>query len=127
MDINAFQFHGPLCSGSPSAGSTPIPRHSSGELFLKGPIPLNWLCTAATVPGAASLKIAVALWYLVGLQKTNGVKLTGRTLKMFKVHPGTASRALRRLEEAELVHVDRGPGRCPVVTLLQIGRSQEPE
>jgi hypothetical protein len=42
------------------------PRHSTGEKFLKGPIPLNWLSRASQLKGK-SLQVGLSLWFLAGL------------------------------------------------------------
>ena len=42
--------------------------------FIKGPLPLDWMQRAARLPGK-TLQVALALWYLAGLQKSLTVKL----------------------------------------------------
>lgn len=57
-----------------------LPRHQAGEKFLKGPIPFDWLCAAAQLPGK-SLQVAMAIWFLAGLHKSPTVKLSQSVLK----------------------------------------------
>ena len=100
------------------AKSTRAPRHKAGEWFLKGPIPGEWLHRAAELPGRA-LHVALALWYLAGVEKRRQVKLTWGVFARFGVSPDAGGRGLVALERAGLVAVDRPPGRCTVVTILE--------
>jgi len=100
------------------------PRHKAGEWFLKGPIPGEWLHRAAKLPGHA-LHVALALWYLAGLEKCRQVKPTWRVFARFGVSPDSGRRGLAALEGAGLVAVDRHPGRCPVVTILDAGSTAD--
>lgn len=94
-----------------------LPRHAPGQRFLKGPIPLAWLCRAAELPGKA-LVVALALWYTAGLTQKATVTLSRRLLGLFHVGRHAAGRALANLTRTGLVAVDRRRGRCPRVTLL---------
>jgi hypothetical protein len=85
--------------------------------FLKGPIPGDWLHRAAILPGRA-LHVALALWYLAGLEKRQNVRITARVLDRFGVSRYAGRRGLAALEYAGLVNVKRHKGRCPIVTLL---------
>jgi hypothetical protein len=100
------------------AKSTRAPRHKAGEWFLKGPIPGEWLHRAAELP-ARALHVALAAWYLAGVEKRRQVKLTWGVFARFGVSPDAGRRGLVALERAGLVSVDRHPGRCPVVTILE--------
>ena len=85
--------------------------------FLKGPIPGEWLSRACRLSRGA-LRVSLALWYLVGVERTIEVKLTCRVLEQFDVGRHTAYRALKELESAGLVTVVRHSGRCPVVFVV---------
>jgi hypothetical protein len=65
------------------------------------------------------LNVALALWYLAGLEKCRTVKPTWAVWKRFGVSPDTGRRGLALLENEGLVAVDRKPGCCPVVTILE--------
>ncbi|HKF94008.1 MAG TPA: hypothetical protein VKB96_05275 [Gammaproteobacteria bacterium] len=99
------------------------PRHKPGEKFLKGPVPLTWLASAAQLPGKA-LHVSVVLWFFAGLKKTRIVSLPNKTLRLFGVSRNAKYRALGALEKAGLVVVERPPGRNPLVTLLDAGKPQ---
>ena len=46
-----------------------LARPMKGEHFLKGPVPLRWLVSAARLPGK-SLHAGIALWYVAGLTRS---------------------------------------------------------
>lgn len=97
------------------------PRHQPGEHFLKGPIPLAWMSRAGQLPGKA-LHVGIALWYLSGLHRGSPtVALCGAVLATLGVTRTIGYRALKALEDAGLVGVERQPGRYPRVTLLAGG------
>lgn len=98
-----------------TARSVP-PRHSAGERFLKGPVPLAWLSRTSQLPGKA-LAVALAIWYVAGLERSGTVRLTTSTLREFNVGRKAAYRGLAALERAGLVQVERKRGRCPKVTI----------
>lgn len=95
------------------------PKHKSGEWFLKGPIPGPWLAQAVKLSGR-TLRVGLALWYLVGLKSSRSVKPTWETWRRFELSPDAGRRGLAALEAAGLVSVDRRPGCCPVVTLIDV-------
>jgi len=88
-------------------------RHGS---FLKGPIPWDWLKTAATQPGKA-LHVAIVIWRLAGFTGSNSVRLTRGALDDLGVQRLSAYRGVQALERAGLVAVERHRGRCPIITI----------
>ena len=93
-------------------------RFAPGEKFLRGPIPLVWLSQAASLPGHA-INVALALWFLKGLTKSNTVRL-GRTVsKYFCIERQAGYRGLRALERAGLVICKRSSGSRPIITILE--------
>lgn len=96
-----------------------LPQPQSGDRFIKGPIPLEWMKLASRC-GYRSEAVALLLWYLAGWQRSNPVKLTPDTLAEFRVHPKTAKRILLSFESAGLVSVEFRRGCSPVVTLLAL-------
>jgi len=105
-----------------SAGTGKFEKSPSANLrvgFVKGPIPLAWIIQAASLPGK-TLQVGVALWYLAGLKKSRSVTLDSKTLNLMSVSRDAKSDALRRLEKAGLVTVERRSGRLPIVSLLDI-------
>lgn len=106
-----------LSRSTVQGGKIRPPRHTSGEHFLKGPIPLAWLEVAAGLPGK-SLHAGVALWYAAGRAKSASVLLSNIAGLHFSLDRNAKYRALAWLEEAGLIAVERKLGRAPVVTLL---------
>ena len=86
-------------------------------LFLRGPIPLDWLGTAARLPGK-TLHVGVALWWLHGMAKGKPFKLTQKALQTLNVERDAASAGLERLELAGLIRVVRQPGQRPTVSMV---------
>ena len=83
--------------------------------FLRGPVPLDWLTTAAKLPGR-SLHVGVALWFWASLGNSRAVLLTNTAADLFGVDRNGKYRALDWLEHARLVTVERKVGRAPMVT-----------
>jgi len=110
-------------------GRTPIPkkekapRHKTGEHFLRGPIPMDWLCAASKASGRGKgFQVAIILWYLSGLNRqAKTVKLSGSALTKMGVKRHAGYRGLEELERAGLVRVARHTGRSPLVTILDVG------
>jgi hypothetical protein len=95
------------------------PRPKTGHRFLRGPIPLDWLSRAAALPGR-SLHVAIAVWFMAGLKKTNVVPISNVTSLQFGLDRNAKYRALDWLESANLIKVERRPGRAPIVTILEV-------
>lgn len=111
----------PTARPRPSA-RRPYPR--KGEKFLAGPIPLGWLEQAGRLPGRA-LHIGIALWFQAGLRRNATVTMPTEFLRQMGVDRFAGARALRGLESAGLVSVERAPGRKPVVTISETRLSTE--
>lgn len=102
---------------APVAPAAPIPRRRRGR-FLKGPVPLDWIGAAASLPGKA-LAVAMALRYQQGLRRSDTVRLTSARLRPFGIDRQAARRGLIQLETAGLVQVERHPGRAALVTIRE--------
>mgnify|MGYP003453681642 CR=1 FL=1 len=87
-------------------------------LFLCGPIPLDWLGSAASLPGK-TLNVGIALWWLHGMAKGKPYKLTQKALQALNVERDAASAALVRLELAGLIRVVRKTGQRPTVSMVE--------
>ena len=102
-----------------------LPRHKAGEKFLKGPIPMDWLSAAARLPGK-SLHVAIAIWFTASLNKSATVPLSNLAGLPFGLDRNAKYRALKWLEEKNLISIERKLGRSPLVTLLEF-RSEHAE
>jgi len=86
--------------------------------FLKGPIPMQWLNVAGRLPGKA-LHAAIVIWHLAGLMKSHEIGFSYKLLADIGVGRHSGYKALRDLEQAELISCVRHSGRCPIVTILK--------
>lgn len=103
----------------PRNGQSGPPRHRKGERFLCGPIPLAWINIAMNLPGR-SWHVATVIWFLAGLQRSSTVKLEYQAARDAGLDRHVVYRGLTNLERARLIDVERGQGRCPLVTLLEV-------
>jgi hypothetical protein len=82
-------------------------------------IPLAWAMKAAALPGK-SLALGIVIWYLAGISKRHTIILSNKLRKEFGVKRNSGRRALKRLEDASLVRVERCGNKSPCVTILEI-------
>ena len=92
-------------------------KSPKATLFLRGPIPLDWLGAAAALPGK-TLHVGIALWWLHGMARGKPFKLTQKALRTLNVERDAASAALVRLELAGLIRVVRKAGQRPTVSMV---------
>jgi hypothetical protein len=86
------------------------------ERFLKGPIPLKDIATAACLPGHA-LALFLAVHHQTALTGKPSVTLPARLLESLGISRGAKSRGLQLLEQAGLVSVARSKGRAARIQL----------
>lgn len=115
IDMGRFRLRAGQ-SGAPLASQQTPPRPRSGERFLKGPIPLDWLSAAARLPGK-SLHVGIALWFMGGMHKSRVVPLSNIASLRFGLDRNAKYRGLGWLEGAGLITVERKLGRAPNVTI----------
>ena len=89
------------------------------SLFIRGPISLSWLSSAASLSGK-TINVALALWWLNGLSKGKPFKLTQKALDHLNVSREIAGDCLHRLEQQKLIRVKRRNGCSPVVMILAL-------
>ena len=85
-------------------------------LFLKGPIPLDWLRVAARLPGKA-LHVALAIRWHHDMAAGTSIKISKKAMDLFGFSVDACHDAVRRLESAGLIEVDRLPGQKPLIKL----------
>jgi hypothetical protein len=91
-----------------------------GELQpLRGPIPWRWLGPVVRLPGR-SLSVALACWYTAESGKSARFEFPMSGWSDWGMSRSAVDRGLRSLESTRLVAVDRGRGRKPVVTILDV-------
>ena len=96
--------------------ATVKPELTNRREHLRGPIPLDWLTSAARLPGK-SLHVGIALWFMRGLQKSRVVSLSNVMSARFGLDRNAKYRGLGWLEGAGLVTVERKLGRAPIITI----------
>ena len=72
--------------------------------------------------GVKALLVGLALWHLSGLRRADTFIVSNLMLQDWGIQPDAKSRALRKLEEAGLIRVERRGKRSPLVTLV-VGKS----
>ena len=98
-----------------------LPRHRQGQKFLKGPIPWTWLACACRLRGKAAIVVALILWQEAGCRKSSTVTFRNCQARELRMKRQATRRGLKALEAAKLIAVQRKPGRCLEVTLLDRG------
>lgn len=88
------------------------------SLFIKGPIPMDWISAAAKLPGKA-IHVALALCWMDGMNPQKRFKITRRALELFKVSDDAYRDALLRMEAAKLIRVSRSPGQRALVEIVR--------
>lgn len=99
-------------------------RRVQGE-FLKGPIPLNWLSSVSKLKGKSPLAVALAIWFEAGRRKSDEINLTTQICNRFNVNRKAKYRALKKLEEANLIEVHRQPRKNPLIRIIDL-KSHQP-
>jgi len=102
---------------STSHKKTTTDSRVKNHLYLNRRTSWSWLCTASRQKGKA-LQVSLAILFLSGVTKSNKIKLSNHFLKALGVDRYAKYRALRTLEAAGLITVERGSGRSPQITLL---------
>jgi DNA-binding transcriptional ArsR family regulator len=80
----------------------------------------DWLERAARLPGKA-MHLAVALLRIAAAEQVHRVSLSNLFCERFGLNRNAKYRALRSLEDAGLVAVERKLGQSPIVTILDSG------
>ena len=93
-------------------------RQRRAGRFLKGPIPMSDIAAAAKLPGKV-LAVYLAVRHRADLTRSAAVTLPASLMHELGVDKDALARALRQLEAAGLVTVERKRGRSPVITITQ--------
>jgi len=101
-------------NGGPRRGRQPSPTRGK---FIAGPVDVSWVCRASRL-GVKALLVGLALWHLRGLRSSNSFTVSNLMLQEWGIQPDAKARALRALEKAGLITIDRRGKRSPRVTLI---------
>jgi hypothetical protein len=110
-----------LVSRANSKGKRRRRDGNSGDEYLRIAC-WRWLAIAARLPGKA-FHVAVLLWHLRNLTRSPKVRWRPSKAREFGVSRYATRRGLDALEEAGLITVDRGVGRCPIITVIDFDRT----
>lgn len=100
-------------------GTGKLVSNPKKKLFLRGPVPMDWLSQAAELPGK-TLNVALAIWWLNGMTQSEYFKLTRKSLNLLCIKRDAASISLKRLEGAGLIKVQRKVGQRPIISIVQL-------
>jgi len=100
-------------------GTGKLVSNPKKKLFLRGPVPMDWLSQAAELPGK-TLNVAIAIWWLNGMTQSESFKLTRKSLSLLCIKRDAASISLKRLEGAGLIKVQRKVGQRPIISIVQL-------
>jgi hypothetical protein len=114
---HTFDSHVPVKRLQLNLATGKLAAAPKAALFLRGPIPLEWLGRAAKLPGK-TINVAIALWWCHGMTKGKPFKLTKAALNTLNVERDAASTGLTRLEEVGLIQIERRPGQRPTISVL---------
>jgi len=87
------------------------------RLFIKGPIPFDWLQKANAIGGSTGI-VAVALWFYVGLHGSKRFKIDSRLDSLCCLTRQTRDHILKRLEYRGLIKLFTRRGSYPTVEIL---------
>jgi DNA-binding transcriptional ArsR family regulator len=87
------------------------------DKFIAGPVDVSWVVQASRL-GVKALLVGLALWHLKGLRRSHSFIVSNLMMQEWGVQPDAKSRALRKLEKAGLITIERQGKRSPRVTLI---------
>lgn len=104
------------CNLSPNR-VPPTPKPRPYRLFIKGPIPFDWLQRANGIGGSTGI-VAVALWFHAGLHGSRRFKIDSRLDALCCLTRQTRDHILKRLEHRGLIKLFPKRGAYPTVEIL---------
>jgi DNA-binding transcriptional ArsR family regulator len=93
--------------------------------FIAGPIDVAWLSQARKI-GVTALWVGLSLWFLRGVRHSDNFIVSNLIVREWGVLPDAKSRALRKLEKAGLITIERRGKRSPHVTLVMQPLKKQP-
>ena len=119
-NMEQFRHADSVLSGSKPAGvAGQSPKTKTPTAFIKGPIPLDWITRATSIPRRNAMVVGLVLFYLAGLKKERtGLVLTVKRCKPFGLARKSVQRGLADLEKSGLIRVSRLAGQSPRVDII---------
>ena len=109
----------------PTKTYLPKIKRLPSNLFLKGPIPLNWLSQANALGGSTGI-VATGLWLYVGLNHGFTFKIDSKLDQFTHITRQTRQPALQKLQYAGLLKIIDKPGAYPTIEILNISPKTSP-
>ncbi len=107
-------------TNSTRKAQSPFRRRLSPDApFLAGPVDLVWLSQARNL-GVTALWVGLMLWFIRGLRRSDRFLVSNMAMRKWSVEPDAKTRALHKLEKAQLISVERRGKRNPIVTILPV-------
>ncbi len=94
--------------------------------FIAGPIDVSWVVQASRL-GVKALLVGLALWHLKKLRQADTFTVSNLMLQEWGVQPDAKGRALRALERAGLIRVERRGKRSPLVSVVVGNTTSKPD
>jgi DNA-binding transcriptional ArsR family regulator len=85
--------------------------------FIAGPIDVSWVVQASRL-GVKALLVGLILWHLKRLRQADTFMVSNLMVQEWGVQPDAKTRALRKLEKAGLIRIERRGKRSPQVTIV---------
>lgn len=119
-NMEQFRHSDVLLGGSKPIGNfSHTPKAKCQSAFIRGPIPLDWVIRATSIPRRNAVVVGLVLFYLAGLNKERtGLVLTVKRCKPFGLARKSVQRGLADLEKSGLIRVSRLAGQSPRVDIL---------
>ena len=93
------------------------PKYGQKNPFIKGPLDLEWMQMACRHCAA---ELALFIQYKRGILGPNAmIQIRPKECRDFGLGERRRERQLGRLIEAGLIKADKGPGKCPVVKVIE--------
>ena len=89
----------------------------TSRLFIKGPIPFDWLQKANSLGGSTGA-VAIGLWFYVGINGSKYFKVDSKLDRFTGVSRQTRQSALQRLQSAGLIKYWNRHGGYPSVEVI---------
>jgi hypothetical protein len=96
----------------------------TNNLFIRGPIPFDWLMRANNIGGKAGL-VGNALWLYVGLKKSLAFKIDGKLDLLCGISRQARQSNLKKLEENGLIKFTNRSGCYPQIEIIKSTPSLE--
>src|SRR5215831_11761813 len=116
-DLESLRISIPILKPGPQES---LPRHEKNEMFLKGPIPLNWINRAMGISFGA-WAVGTAIWREAGRRKKKAFVFNLTRLPEYypALNRRLVQRVLPQLEKAGLISVRRESNRTHKITILK--------